>query len=102
MQDEFKKLNEMVALILVCTQQMLSNQQEEEPKLVAWLDKYEVKAYLRISRTTYYEWRNRGILNPSSTLGGDRYLVKDILKLVAKRHYRKRFKLDPKKTDPKT
>lgn len=96
MQDEFKKLNELVSMILDCTQQMLNSQQEEEPKLVKWLDKYEVKAYLRISSTTYYEWRNRGILVPSSTLGGDRYLVKDILKLVAQRHYRKRFNLDPK------
>ena len=102
MQDEFKKLNELVGMILICTQQMLNKQQEEDPKLVKWLDKYEVQDYLRISSTTYYEWRNRGILEPSSTLGGDRYLVKDILKLVSKRHYRKRFNLDPKEKNEKT
>lgn len=67
----------------------------KKKSLVPWLTKEEVMEHLRISKGTYYNWRNQGFLKPVSTHGEDRYLVCQINKIILGRGYRERLRSDP-------
>lgn len=62
----------------------LTSQRKPEP----WMDKDEVMKFFRISSSTYYKWRSKGILEPSSSLGEDRYLVSDIQAILKKKKFK--------------
>jgi len=60
--------------------------------LVPWLSKEDVIAHLRISNATYYNWRKKGVLQPITTQGEDRYTPCQINKIVLGRGYRERLR----------
>ncbi|HLS11235.1 MAG TPA: helix-turn-helix domain-containing protein [Flavobacteriaceae bacterium] len=60
--------------------------------LISYLTKEEVQKHLRISDTTYYDWRREGILKPFRTHGEDRYLPWQINKVVFGKGYRDRLR----------
>lgn len=77
-------------LIILCEEK---NSRDKLPtELVRWFSKEEVQAYFRISSTTYYKWRKEGILVPVSTIGGDRYLLEDLVEILFSKEYRERLK----------
>ena|SRR5690554_6171196 len=58
---------------------------EKKDVLEIWLNKWEVMAYLKISKTTYYRWRKEGKLVPRTSVGEDRYLLDDVKNILKKR-----------------
>ena len=63
--------------------------------LIPWLSRQEVMDHLKISDSTYYEWRKKGILQPIQSHGEDRYTPCQINEVVLGLGYRKRLR--PKK-----
>lgn len=59
--------------------------------LIPWLSKQDVMDHLKISNSTYYDWRKRGILEPYQSHGEDRYTPSQINKIVLGCKFRKRL-----------
>lgn len=60
--------------------------------LIPWLSKQEVMDHLKISNTTYYEWRKKSILQPFQSHGEDRYTPCQINEIILGRGYRERLR----------
>lgn len=58
----------------------------EDEDLDKWMCKWKVMEYLKISKSTYYRWREEGKLVPRNTIGEDRYLLEDMKNIVKKRN----------------
>jgi len=61
--------------------------------LIPWLTKEEVMQHLKISKSTYYNWRKAGILQPFQSHGEDRYTPSQINEIILGRGYRKRLRI---------
>jgi len=48
--------------------------------------------HLKISNTTYYEWRKKSILQPFQSHGEDRYTPCQINEIILGRGYRERLR----------
>jgi hypothetical protein len=58
----------------------------KEVRLEQWLCKWKVMEHLKISKSTYYRWREEGKLLPRNSIGEDRYLLEDLKGIVKKRN----------------
>lgn len=99
LEDLGKKIDDINLIILskTCKNCKLKKKKKKKNKLIPWLSKTELMEYLRISTSTYHNWRNKGIIEPCSTIGEDRFLIKDVNKIIIDKGKRKRRKNIPPK-----
>src|SRR5699024_4399235 len=97
MREEIIIINQKLDTIILIVKSIEKKALNEDKELKQWLSKEEVISYLRISPSTYYDWKKRGYLKPSSILGEDRYLVADLNAFVASMGNRERTEFNDKK-----
>ena len=92
MEIRFREMHDKVnAMYIFLKENLPCNCKYVEP-LIPWLSKQEVMDHLKISRSTYYDWRKRGILEPYQTHGEDRYTPAQINRVILGCKFRERIR----------
>lgn len=98
--DYIKNINDNLERLLKLKQDCSKSCSPKENP-ISWIHKEEVMALFRISSSTYYKWRKDGILVPSSSIGGDKYLLEDLQDLMLSKKHRERLKPSDKSSNEK-